>query len=369
MSNSPQLTTRHKDQLTELALALVDQQAAHLLVPPYRNSTGHWFGGGNMIAGKDGIYLVGRYRNFGDSRTGLDLGERGLELAIFRADRFDGKFEKVRSFSKADLSRPGREVVSIEGAALFWKNGKLELYFSAEKNIPYPASLTPYLKNGCGVWEIDKITGDDIASLAASTVQPVLSSTDHAALHVKDPVVFAMENVGDVLLYSAAPFTWASSNTGMALRKNGEFELVTPDFFPRGNVWDVAEFRITERMKVPQVGAFKELPPLSLYFYDGAECVRKLEEHAGARSRPRGYSCEELTGLACGFDHEFPKIERLTVDFPLTVSPYGTGCSRYVSTLTTSEAIHAFWQQSQSDFSQPLVGHTLSLDQVKAILN
>ena len=49
--------------------------------------TGFWFGGGNMVQDHDGtLWLVGRYRNHGDSRTGLGAGERGLELALFRSD-------------------------------------------------------------------------------------------------------------------------------------------------------------------------------------------------------------------------------------------------------------------------------------------
>jgi hypothetical protein len=59
----------------------VDQQKARIAVPPQQKSTGFWFGGGNMVEDADGrFYLVGRYRNFGDSRTGLGAGERGLEL-------------------------------------------------------------------------------------------------------------------------------------------------------------------------------------------------------------------------------------------------------------------------------------------------
>jgi hypothetical protein len=369
MKRTQELSASCKDKLVELGLALVDQDAAHLLVPAQRNSTGHWFGGGNMIEGADGVYLVGRYRNFGDSRTGLGMGERGLELAIFRADHFDGKFEKVKSFSKADLSIPGRKVVSIEGAALFQNGGELELYFSAEKDVPYPASLKSFQKSGAGVWEIDMISGRDVASLSAAAIRPVLRSTDHAALHLKDPVVFALPGVGDVMFYGCNPFTWASGNTGMALRKDGNFEVVTHEFLSRGSVWDVAEFRITERMAVPKVGAFKDLPPVSLYFYDGAECVRKLDEHPNAHARPRGYSCEEIAGLAWGFDDQFPKIERLSVDMPLFISPYGTGCCRYISTLTTASAIHAFWQQSQPDLSQPLVGHSLPLETAAKILS
>ena len=136
----------------------------------------------------------------------------------------------------------------------------------------------------------------------------------------------------------------------------------------RGNTWDVAVARVTDRLSVPRLGAFRNLPPLSLYFYDGAECVRKHEQHARAVRRPRGYSCEEIGGLAWGWDDWFPRVERLSVIAPLFVSPRGTGCSRYTSTLVTGHALCASWQQSQQDLSQPLVGHCLPIERVAQLL-
>ena len=96
--------------------------------------------------------------------------------------------------------------------------------------------------------------------------------------------------------------------------------------------------------------------------------MRALDENPAAAKRPRGFSCEELGGLAWGWDSEFPKIQRLSVDFPLFVSPHGTGCSRYVSTLTTSGSIMASWQQSQSDLSQPLVGNFVKKEAIDGLL-
>jgi len=109
-------------------------------------------------------------------------------------------------------------------------------------------------------------------------------------------------------------------------------------------------------------------PILSLYFYDSCECLRQLDENPRAVSRPRGWSCEEIGGIAVGEDHDLSKIESLSVEAPLFISPYGTGCSRYVATLTTKDGIFATWQQSQDDLSQPLVGHFLSMDRVREIL-
>ncbi len=91
-----------REKLSAFAKTLVDQDAAKPIVFPRENREGFWFGAGNLSIGPDGaMYLIGRYRNFGDSRTGLDAGTRGLELAIFRS------VDRGRSF------REGTELFEI----------------------------------------------------------------------------------------------------------------------------------------------------------------------------------------------------------------------------------------------------------------
>jgi hypothetical protein len=126
--------------------------------------------------------------------------------------------------------------------------------------------------------------------------------------------------------------------------------------------------RITGVLRVPQVGAFRKLPGISLYFYDGGESMRRYEEHSQAVKRPRGYSCEEIGGLAWGFDEDFPRLQRLSPYLPLFISPYGTGSSRYAKLLRTREGVFAFWQQSQDNLSQPLVTHFLDNEEILRIL-
>ena len=94
-----------------------------------------------------------------------------------------------------------------------------------------------------------------------------------------------------------------------------------------------------------------------MLFYDGAECLRPLEPNPRAAARPRGYSCEELGGALWGPLDEPADLRRLSRVAPLFVSPHGTGCSRYLSTLWLEDALVAFWQQGQPDGSQPLVSH------------
>jgi len=173
------------------------------------------------------------------------------------------------------------------------------------------------------------------------------------------------------MIFCSHPFCWSSTNTGLAVREPGEaaFEVRAWEVVSRGATWDVAATRITDRMPVAQVGCFAGQRPCAVYFYDGAECLRSHEENSLARSRPRGYSCEEIGGAFWGGDGVFPAMRRLSPLRPMFVSPWGTGCSRYVSTLVTGEGILAAWEQGQADGSQPLVGHFLPMEQVEQILS
>ena len=361
-------------KLIDLSCALVDQENARLLVEPLGRSSGYWFGGGNVIQDRDGSILIcGRYRNYGDSRTGVGAGERGLELAIFRAASVSAPFEKIKSFTKADLTCLGREVVSIEGVALhLLPQGGIELFISTEKDTSYPEKIASFQKPGTGVWSIDRIHADSVDALSPANIEEIIPSGWDAPerLHCKDPVVTDLPNGDLALIYCVHPYTWSSSGTAAVIRKAGSdsYEKVTDDMLRRGPVWDIAAARVTDRLPVPSVGAFADQPPLSIYAYDSCECLRQLDENPTAVSRPRGWSCEEIGGIAVGLDQDFPAIESVTIEAPIFVSPHGTGCSRYVATLVTDDGIFANWQQSQTDSCQPLVGNFLPMDRVREIL-
>ncbi len=361
-----------EERLRQFLGALIDQEAARVLVPPYENGPGFWFGGGNIAQDNSGsLWIAGRYRNFGDSRTGTAAGTRGLELALFRSTDQSGTYEKVAQWSKADLCYPDRPVVSIEGAALFLQDGRAELYVSSEKLEPYPEPVIDFQKPGTGVWSIDVFTGRSPESLDVKTLRPVLSEAPEPGyLHVKDPVVHTAANGDMILIFCDHPFTWSSMNSGYAVRRPGEngFTLKSWEMVPRGPAWDVAGTRVTSRLPIPRVGAFADLPPMSIYFYDGMECYRQHEQSSSGVTRPRGYSCEELSGALYGVDADFPRMTRLSRLLPMFVSPYGTGCSRYVDALATDNGIHAIWQQAQPDGSQPLVGHFLPHGQITNLL-
>lgn len=364
------LTNEETKRLRNLGKALIDQERAQMVVPAKENSPGFWFGSGNLVEDKDGtLYICGRYRNYGDSRTGLHAGERGMELAIFRSRNGGESFDKIASYSKAELSHHGHDVVSIEGSALRLVPDGVEFYVSTEKaGYSYPEGLESFQKEGTGKWTIDLVRGSSPERLDLTTISTVLQSEDPRFLHVKDPVL--AEHAGEsYLAFCTHPFNWASSNSGIA--RLGEEGVESPDFtfFPRGFAWDVGISRITGVTAVPPVGSFAGRPNLSLVFYDGGESMRDLDEHKKAVRRPRGYSCEELGGYAVSEAAGLRDIERISTYLPEFVSPTGSGSSRYIQAFHTSQGLLAFWQQSQEDFSQPLVMHRLSMEQVEEILS
>tara|TARA_R110002049_G_scaffold27321_2_gene94374 strand:+ start:653527 stop:654615 length:1089 start_codon:yes stop_codon:yes gene_type:complete len=359
-----------QQKLSQLARLLVDQQNARVIVAPQQASSGFWFGGGNMVQDAAGdLWVVGRFRNHGDSRTGLGAGERGLEMAIYRSTDRGQTFEKSLSFSKADLSTESLGVLSIEGTALRLTETGVQLFVSTEKSgIDYPAEVKSFLKPGTGVWTIDRLIADEIESLKDADVQPHLATNDPAFIHVKDPFLGSHQG-DDCLLFCSHPFCWSSSNTGYVRIAADGSAVGQPcfDFFPRGFAWDVAITRGTSLMPVPQIGDFAG-QDISLFFYDGGECVRNLDEHASAVKRPRGYSCEELGGVAFVKNNDLNSVQRLSMNEPMFISPHGTGCSRYVDVLVTDDGYYATWQQAQSDGSQPLVMNFVSKDAVNSLL-
>ena len=358
-------------RLINLAGALVDQTRASIAVPPQRAASGYWFGGGNLVEdAKGNFYLVGRYRNFGDSRTGLHAGERGLELAIFCSTDRGQTFEKQLSLSKADLNASDRCVLSIEGSCLHWTPTGIELFVSSEKDgIGYPAGFESHLKPNTGVWTIERIHAASISKLKDAPSETVLESQDPAVVHMKDPVSYDAASGAFVLMYCTHPYSWASSNTAFTTRSPGEqhFGESCFDFFPRGFAWDIAITRGTCILDVPRVGALAD-HRVSLLFYDGGESLRNLDEHNAAVKRPRGYSCEEIGGVAYFIDGDMSQIYRLSQYEPLFISPRGTGCSRYVDVLSSADGYYATWQQSQDDLSQPLVMNFVAQADAEALL-
>jgi len=368
--------------LIQLAQAMVNQENAQRLIEPMDHKEGFWFGAGNVVesqhvAGE--LWLCGRYRNSGDSRTKTEEQERGIACAIFRCKPESSSFELVHFWPKKDLAKAtGQKILSIEGTCLHWNesNQQWEFYISTEKRIQYPDQVSQYQKSGTGVWSIDRVFSPTLENLSLfgkskqSLIRTVLSSTHPSYLHVKDPVVYSYIHQGrrmNGMLFSCAPFSWSSSGTGFAMEdqsRGGGFTILTHEYVTRGSCWDVAITRITSRCSVP-LGMGND-SSASLYFYDGAECVTPHQQNVNGVVRPRGFSCHELGGLFIGTSGS--SLKRVSEFFPLFSSPFGSRSSRYVDACWTSLGLFTCWQQAQDDGSQPLVYTLLSPSQVSQIL-
>ncbi len=362
------------DAIKRLLKQLIHQEKAEIIIPAEKPALGFWFGGGKLARDQSGtIWLSGRNRNAGNSRTGLEAGVRGAECAIFRSDDGGIRFAKVQSWTKADLSSKGQEVISIEGTSLHPRvDQQWELYISTERNVAYPENVHQYQKPGTGVWRIDQMTGPSPDAFELKTLAPMIENMEFPTyLHVKDPVTFDDPAGNTILIFCSHPYCWSSDNSGYAIRRSTEgiFAVQDWEMVPRGATWDVAVTRITSRLPIPRLGLFAESDPVSVYFYDGAECMRNHQENLRALKRPRGYSCEEIGGAFVGWQNAFPKMERLSKLEPLFTSPWGTGSSRYVDCLVTPQGILAVWQQSKEGGSQPLVRNFLPIAEVEQILS
>lgn len=359
------------DKLKLLASLLVDQRRARVLISPKEQAQGFWFGGGNIAEDpKTGaLWVCGRYRNAGDSRQGLQAGERGAELAFFCGDSGLRELSHRFSLSKNDLKVNGKEVLSIEGANLRIGNNGAELFVSTEKMEAYPAQIADFQKPGTGVWSIDYAQADSADELKHAEFVTIASGRSPEVLHVKDPVVYDAANGDTVLIFCTHPFNWSSANSACMVRPAGsaQFHDMDVSFFPRGFCWDVAMSRITCIYAVPPTGCFSD-SAVSLVFYDGGECMRNLDEHTQAVKRPRGYSCEELGGLAVMEHDRLACIRRISAVFPEFMSPWGTGSSRYADVLSTADYCYVSWQQSRKDRSQPLMVNVVSQKEIRELL-
>jgi len=388
--------------LVRLTQSMVNQEKAQKLIEPMDHKPGFWFGGGNVVESNvrvGELWLCGRYRNVGDSRKGATAGERGVACAIFRCEAAANAFDLVHYWTKPDLAKAVKEIysiqsteiISIEGTCLHWNESQQlwQFYISTEKHVSYPDSVKQYQKHGTGIWSIDRVSARKLEDLALFSkdevpkvlLEPVLSSMNPAYLHFKDPFVYSFIHANgrtmNGMIFSNAPFSWSSSNTGFAIEDQEKpgYVLVTPEYVSRGSCWDVAETRISCRCAIPAWGKLAKYavvtnPYVYLYFYDGAECITEHKQHSLSINRARGWSSEELGGFFIECPAETPvRLRRVSEHFPMFISPYGTGSCRYVSACWTSLGLFTCWQQAQEDGSQPLVYTLISSADVKHIID
>ena len=219
-----------EDRLKALARTLVDDSAARIVREPTSNAPGFWFGSGGIARDADGAYYIcGRYRDQGDSRTGVGAGRRGWKLVVTRGADPGAEFEEIWSAEKSDLGTERGAVVSIEGSAIFRRDdGTVELYVSTEKDRAYPDLVASAQKPGTGIWDIDVVSAGSFDTFRADQLRPLIWSDDPTTLHIKDPSVSVTPAGETLLIFCHHGFNWSSSSTGTMLRQCGSDEWGSP---------------------------------------------------------------------------------------------------------------------------------------------
>ena len=108
----------------------------------------------------------------------------------------------------------------------------VELFLSTEKDRNYPSDVIDYQKRGTGIWDVDIIKSDSIMGLDPSSVSVAIRSDELGSLHLKDPVSFQIpgNHAHTGILFCNHPYTWASSNTGFAIRGADEDQFKIRSF-------------------------------------------------------------------------------------------------------------------------------------------
>ena len=117
------LPTSVEQSLLELSGELVNELNCQTLLLPSHSENGFWIGAGGVIEINGWLYLSARYRSSGDSRTALEKGARGRELAIFRAksprneeewrQMGTASFEKIHAWNKVRIALKKRPQLKL----------------------------------------------------------------------------------------------------------------------------------------------------------------------------------------------------------------------------------------------------------------
>ena len=368
--NRPPRNEERFHAVRALVSELIDQRSAHVIVRPNRAADGYWFGGGNLLQDAGGtLWLVGRYRDAGDSRTGLGAGERGLACALFASADGGASFEPVRSWSKAELSAHGT-VLSIEGTDLRRRaGGGVELFVSLEKDVPYPDAYAAYQKPGTGVWSIDRMTA---TRRHRSTWQHRRRCCGRGG---RSPSTSRTPSPSRPRRGHGAAVLLASGLVGLQQHRRRRargsattFELASWEAVARGAIW-------TSPSRASPTGSRCRESACCVRAADERLLLRRRGVHAPAGGEPAGRETAARLLLRGARRRDVGPGRRLPGD---GTAVDGRAALRVADRnrqqslrehLLTKEFLYATWQQSQADRSQPLVMNALPMERVEAILS
>ena len=317
-------------------LSLFDPTQSNLIRAPLGNGPGWWAGAPSAAfdSQTDTFYLV--YRQ----RQPRELG-RGVECRIAASDN-GISFKDIWALPKTNLS-----ALSIDRACLNrGLDGVWRLYIGHVHELDRR-------------WRISMMEANEPDQFDATTAIPLLTSKEVGGEGVQDPNLFVIGRAYFLLASYAtaetAPTPEAEahkhasgdiyrtgltrSRTGAAISgdgKNfqwvGDISPVSRYNFPkvRDSGWDAYCRRISSLTPL-DTGGF-------LAFYDGGDSFERNDE--------------ERTGLATTFD--LRTFYSLTPESPALVSPYSSGCLRYVDVVPVGNELFYYYEMAREDGAHEL---------------
>ena len=310
---------------------LFDPKDGNTIIEPSGKGSGYWAGAPSVYfdSTKGKFYLSYRLRK--------PHPHRGSESRI--AESVDGvKFTDIWSVRKEDLGSSSLE----RSALVVTPNGKYRLYIS-------------YVDPVGNRWRIDMMEADSPEHFDVSLRKRILTADSLQVEGVKDPY-FLIFNGVHYMFFSYAPKLQSvsleqvaqlhttgdifntgkvKSVTGLATSQDGVSFRWLRDVPLLGTGWDSHTARVT--CVLPTSSGF-------VVFYDGAS--------DGARNY------EEFTGIATSPD--LVHYERISLERPVLVSPFGTGSLRYTHAISVGNDFYFYYECSRPDGS-----HELRLNIVK----
>jgi hypothetical protein len=313
---------------------LFDPAAGMMVRAPLGDGPGWWAGapGATFDALTDTFYLV--YRQ----RQPRELG-RGIECRIAASENGIA-FKDIWALPKSSLNALSLERCSLcRGLDGVWR-----LYLC-------------YVSVEDRRWRIGLLEADEPDAFDLERLTPLLTADDIGADGVKDPSVFIIGRM-TYLIASYATHeadldpeqsrvrhaTGDIFNTGLTRSRTGaaisgdgrrfqwigDISPMTQAGDPDKPAWDSYCRRIGSVLPLDR-GGF-------LAFYDGGASVAE--------------NYEERTGLAITFD--LREFYSLSPDGPALVSPYSTGCLRYVDALPVGRELFYYYEMARPDGSHEL---------------
>ena len=308
---------------------LFDPSQGQTVLVPESSGAGYWVGAPSIIwdPSRQSFLLTYRRRRPREIKP-----DRGYVAHV--AESQDGlHFHDIATIQKSDFDTTSMEKFSLA----FESGGPYRLYVS-------------YVDPADNRWRIDVLEASRPEDLGQAHPRPVLTAATTGTEGVKDPWVFRLGGLWQMLVSYAAPRqvdvatrarmhqTADVYNTGvlvapsgLALSDDGLNWRWEGEIFGVGaeGAWDSYQTRL---------GCLVYRAPLWIGYYDGS---RSVEENY-----------EERCGIAYSFD--LRHWQRVTFAGPALVSPHATGSLRYLTAVSHHGALHFYYEYVRADGAHEL---------------